>query len=101
MLDEEPFGWPARGAHRIGQFLGLGIYATEANGEHGAHVWMPSQREHQANGISVVVTAGEADDVDVRLAFSDGMGDVLGAFDGVDDEHEIANAFAAIGTKVA
>jgi hypothetical protein len=37
----------------------------------------------------------------IVLAGGNGMSDVLGAFDGVNDEHEIAHAFAAVGAQVA
>ena len=34
--------------------------------------------------------------MDVVAALADGMGHVLGALDGVDDEHQIAHAFAPV-----
>ena len=62
---------------------------------------MPREREHQTNRVGVVVAAGKADDVNIFLARRDGVGDVLRTFDGVNDEHEIANALAPIRTQVA
>ena len=62
---------------------------------------MPREREHEPDGVGVVVAAWKADDVDVFLARRNGVGDVLRALNGVDDEHEIANAIAPIGSQVA
>ena len=62
---------------------------------------MPSQGKHKPDGISVVVTTGEADHMHILLTLANRVGDKAGALDGVDDQHEVANAFAPIGPQPA
>jgi len=57
---------------------------------------MPRQRQHEPDGIGIIVTAGEADDMDVRFTLGDSMSDELRAFDRVDHEDQIADALAPI-----
>ena len=59
------------------------------------------EREHEADGVGIVVAAGKTDDVDVFLTRRDGVGDMLRALHRVDDEHEIADALASVGSQVA
>ena len=71
--------------------------APETDGEDSAYVRMPRQGEHQADGVLVVVTAGEADDVGIRLILYDGVGNKLRALHGVDHQQQVADAFLALG----
>src|SRR5439155_24447890 len=62
---------------------------------------MPSQREHQADGILIVVATRKPNDVDVSLPLRDRMRDVPRALDGVNDEHQVPHALTAVGPLVA
>ena len=44
LLDVKPFGRTARLADDLVDLFGLGVFAAEAHGEHGAHVGMAGQR---------------------------------------------------------
>ena len=101
LLNEKGLGRTAGGAHRLGDAVRLRVLAAEAHGEHAADVGMRGQREHEADGVVVVVAAGEADDVRVGLVFGDLLRHEARALDGVDHEQMIANAFAAVGAEVA
>ena len=100
-LDEKPIRRAARIFYDVRNFFRLRIFTTQSHREHCAHVRMPRERKQQADGaVLVIVASRETDDMRIRLALRDGMGDMLRAFDGVDDEQEIAHAFAPVGAQV-
>ena len=59
---------------------------------------MGTEAGHHVEGILVGVTAAEPDQVDALLAvgIDDFAGDVVGAFDQIDDQDRVADAFAAV-----
>ena len=101
LLNEEGLGRPAGLADGFGDAVRLGVFATETDAENAADVRMRGEREHEPDGVVVVVAAGETDDVDVGLAFADLLRDKAGALDGVDDEEVVANSLAAVFAEVA
>ena len=100
-LNEKGLSRAAGGAHGFGDAMRLRILAAETHSKHAADVGMRGQRQHQADGVVVVVAAGKADDVRVWLVFGDLLRNEAGALHGVDHQQLIANAFAAIGAEVA
>ena len=90
---------PAGFANHRGDFFGLGVFATEPDGEHRADIRMPRQRQHQADSVGIVVTTGETDNVRIFLVRRDGLGDVLRALDGINYQHQIAHALPAVGAQ--
>src|SRR5439155_520724 len=83
VLDVKPFRRPAGIADDLADAIGPRVLATQADGQDRADVRMPAQRQHQAHGELVVITTGEADDVNVALALGDGVRDVPRALDGI------------------
>ncbi len=80
-------------------FSGLRVFAAQADGENRADVGMPAEREHEADGVRIVVAAGKADDMGVRFIAGDGVGDELGALNGVDYERDVADPLFAVGAE--
>ncbi len=99
LLNEERLRRPAGLPHGLGDAVRLRVLAAETDAEHAADVGMRGQRQHEADGVVVVVAAGEADDVHVRLAFGDLLRHEARALHGVDHEQVIADAFAAVACE--
>ena len=62
---------------------------------------MRGERQHEANGVVVVVAAGKPDYMDAWLALGDLLRDKARAFDRVNDEEVVANALATVFAEIA
>lgn len=62
---------------------------------------LPGQGKNQTDRIGVVVTAGKADHLRIRLIVDHFVSDELRTLDRVDHENQIADALSTVGSKPA
>src|SRR4029453_5922991 len=97
------FDRPAGGSDMIRQRLTIEGLASQRNKHDAADVWMRRQRPHHARGIFIWITAGKADQMNVRVvtAIDDPARNVVSTFHEVGDRDHIANAFATVAAQVS
>jgi hypothetical protein len=102
LFEVPPASWMKKeSAGHLGDPAGLGVFAAQADRQHGADVGMTRQRKHEADGVFIIITTRKTDDMGIGLVPCDGMGHETRAFDRVDHQHEIADALASVGAQPA